>query len=135
MSTTRTVAIACSSAEGLDGSVSGHFGHTPYFVVAEIAGQEVLSSKLVTSPGHGQGCNMPDFVRGLGAGVVIVGGIGAGAVNGLASRKIDVVAGASGNAGLLLRAYAQGQLQGGEPGCNHDHGDNHTCAHHGHRDG
>jgi hypothetical protein len=34
MNEQRTVAIACASADGLAGDVSGHFGHTPYFVVA-----------------------------------------------------------------------------------------------------
>jgi predicted Fe-Mo cluster-binding NifX family protein len=134
MNTSKTVAIACSSAQGLAGTVSGHFGHTPYFVVAEIKDQEILSSTLVASPGHGEGCNMPAFVQGLGATAIIVGGIGAGAVNGLAARGIQVVAGASGNAGSLLASFARGALESGAPGCQagaHGHGaGQHACGHH-----
>jgi len=123
-----TVAIACESAEGLASNVSGHFGHTPFFVVAKLAGNAIVSSRIVPSPGHGQGCSMPGFVAQLGVSAVLVGGIGAGAVNGLGAHGIEVVAGATGNAGAALAAFANGTLITSEPGChggNHDHG----CGH------
>jgi predicted Fe-Mo cluster-binding NifX family protein len=73
---------------------------------------------------------MPQFVHSLGVSSVIVGGIGAGAVSGLAARGIEVIAGAVGNAGDVLKAYAAGTLVSGEPGC-HGHGDSaHGCGHH-----
>src|SRR5512138_3578599 len=106
MSEHRTVAVACASAEGLSGDVSGHFGHTPFFVVAELAGGEVVATRTLASPGHGPGCGMPAFVGGLGASVVLVGGLGPGARNGLGARGIAVVAGVRGNAGAALRAFA-----------------------------
>jgi len=134
MATSKTVAVACDSAAGLSGDISGHFGHTPFFVVAELTGDQIVSSRSVASPGHGEGCSMPQFVFGLGVGSVIVGGIGAGAVNGLAARGIEVIAGASGNAGDVLTAYAKGSLVLGEPGCHghggHGHdGHQHGCGH------
>jgi predicted Fe-Mo cluster-binding NifX family protein len=130
MDRSKIVAIACESADGLAGQVSGHFGHTPFFVVAEIAGGQVATSRSVASPGHGEGCNMPSFVHSLGASTVIVGGIGGGAVNGLAAKGIEVIAGASGSAGETLKSYAAGTLISGEPGC-HGHGDgSHGCSHH-----
>jgi predicted Fe-Mo cluster-binding NifX family protein len=134
MDRSKIVAIACKSADGLVGEVSGHFGHTPFFVVAEIAGGQVTTSRSVASPGHGEGCNMPTFVQSLGASTVIVGGIGAGAVNGLAARGIEVIAGVSGNAGETLKSYAAGTLVSGKPGCHgHDHGHaSQGCDHHHH---
>jgi len=48
----RTVAVACDSGDGLGGRVSGHFGRTPYFVVAVPDGPKVVSTKLVPSPGR-----------------------------------------------------------------------------------
>ncbi len=127
----RTVAIACTSADGLAGDVSGHFGHTPYFVVAELAGGEVIAARTVSSPGHGPGCGMPAFVGGLGASVVLVGGIGPGARNGLGARGIAVVPGVSGNAGAALRAFASGTLltDEREAGCG-GHGHGGSCGHH-----
>jgi predicted Fe-Mo cluster-binding NifX family protein len=125
----QTVAIACDSAAGLAGEVSGHFGHTPCFVVAEIADGKVTTSRAVASPGHGEGCSMPGFVHSLGVSAVIVGGIGGGAVRGLSARGIEVIAGASGNAGGALEAYAAGTLTSGEPGCQ-GHGGQSGCGHH-----
>jgi predicted Fe-Mo cluster-binding NifX family protein len=133
MDRSKTVAVACDSAAGLAGDISGHFGHTPFFVVAEIVDGRVTSSRSVASPGHGEGCNMPTFVHSLGATSVIVGGIGGGAVNGLARQGIEVVAGASGNAGDTLKSYAAGSLISGAPGCHgHGHGGgrSHSCSHH-----
>lgn len=130
MNSQRTVAIACESADGLAGDVSSHFGHTPYFVVAELGNGEVLSSKTVAAPGHGEGCTMPGFVHQLGVSAVLVGGIGAGAVNGLGARGIEVVPGASGNAGAALKAFAAGTLVRGEPGCGGHGSHGRGCGHH-----
>ena len=131
MNLARTVAIACESAEGLAGQVSGHFGRTPYFVVAELDGHDVASSKLVAAPAHGSGCGMPAFVQSLGATAIIVGGIGAGALGGCAARGIEIVAGATGNAGTALAAFAKGELAPGEPAC-HGHGAHDHGCHHQH---
>lgn len=129
MDRTKTVAVACDSAAGLAGDISGHFGQTPFFVVAEIVDGQVTASRPVPSPGHGEGCNMPTFVHGLGAASVIVGGIGGGAVSGLTQRGIEVIAGTSGNAGEALRSYAAGTLISGEPGCHGHGGHSHGCGH------
>lgn len=123
-----TVAIACATAEGLAGDVSGHFGHTPFFVVAQLDGGTIVSSRTLASPGHGEGCSMPGFVHQLGVRAVIVGGIGAGAVNGLGAQGIDVVAGATGNAGAALAAFAKGALLTGTPSCQGHSGQG--CGHH-----
>ncbi len=130
MDRSKTVAVACESAAGLAGDISGHFGRTPFFVVAEIADGRVTSSRAVASPGHGEGCSMPNFVHSLGVASVIVGGIGGGAVNGLAMRGIEVIAGATGNAGDALKSYAAGTLTSGEPGCHGHGGHGHGCGHH-----
>jgi predicted Fe-Mo cluster-binding NifX family protein len=73
---------------------------------------------------------MPGFVGQLGVSAVLVGGIGAGAVNGLGARGIEVVAGASGNAGDALKAFAAGTLAKGEPGCGGHGSQGHGCGHH-----
>jgi predicted Fe-Mo cluster-binding NifX family protein len=129
MNVERKVTVACESGDGLAGQVSGHFGRTPYFVVATLDGEEVVDTTLVPSPGHGPGCGMPDFVRSLGVCAVIVSGIGGGAIAGLGARGIEIVAGAGGNARAALAAYAKGELSPAEPGC-HGHGDHGPCHHH-----
>lgn len=131
MSGTKIVAVACESREGLAGDVSGHFGHAPYFVVAELAGTELVGSRLVESPAHGEGpCTAPEFVRRTGATAVLVGGMGARAVAMLRGMGIEVYGGASGNAGAALRALAAGTLVPADGRCS-GHGEGgHTCGHH-----
>jgi predicted Fe-Mo cluster-binding NifX family protein len=144
MSTSKFVAVACDSAAGLAGAVNGHFGQTPFFVVAEIAGNQLVSATTVRSPGHGEGCGMPTFVHGLGVSAVIVGGIGGGALHGLAARGIEVIPGVSGKVEDVLKSYAVGLLIAGKPGCGGHgghggqggHGDHsHGCGHDGHSHG
>lgn len=133
MMKSKFVAVACDSADGLAGAVNGHFGQTPFFVVAEIANKQIVSSTTVHSPGHGQGCGLPRFVGGLGVSAVITGGIGGGAVRGLSAQGIEIIPGVSGNVEKVLMSYAAGLLIAGEPGCSghDDHGgSDHGCGHH-----
>jgi predicted Fe-Mo cluster-binding NifX family protein len=125
----RTVAIACETADGLAGNVSGHFIHTPYFVVAELDGKAILSTRLEASPGHEQGGTMPGFVDSLGVSEVIVGGIGAGAVNGLRTRGIEVTAGATGSAANALIEFASGTLPRLKPWCVQHEDSSQGCGH------
>ena len=74
---------------------------------------------------------MSNFVHGLGATAVIVGGVGGGAMNGLAARGIEVIAGVSGNAGEVLKAYAAGRLISGDPDCHGHHGGHDEGEHDG----
>lgn len=131
MSEKKIVAVACESERGLEGDVCAHFGHAPYFVVAELNGVEVVSSRLVVPPAHGEGpCTMPAYIQQLGAQALIVGGLGAGARASLAGMGIEVFGGTSGNAGEALRALARSSLAKGDPTCP-GHGDGeHTCGGH-----
>lgn len=128
MSANKRVAVACEGPEGLGAEVSGHFGHTPYFILAAIEGSRVVSTEVVPSPGHGEGCSMPEFIRRLGAQAIVVGGLGAGAARALAAMGIEVIGGASGNAGQALRALAEGTLVGGDARCSGHAGGG--CHHH-----
>lgn len=131
MPSIRKVAVACEGPEGLAGNVNAHFGHTPFFVVAELDGAKILSTKVVASPGHGEGgCSMPQFVQQLGAHTLIVGGMGARAADMLTASGIEVVGGASGNAGAALDALAAGSLEKGDSSCSGHGGEGHTCGHH-----
>jgi predicted Fe-Mo cluster-binding NifX family protein len=130
MAENRILAVACESGDGLEGEVSGHFGHSPFFAVAEVSGPLVVSVRVVPSPGHGAGgCSMPQFVRSLGAQALVVGGIGAPAAGMLAAAGIEVIAGISGNAGDALRALAAGTLARGDATCSGHGGDGHGCGH------
>jgi predicted Fe-Mo cluster-binding NifX family protein len=133
MSNTRSVAIACEGPEGLGSNISGHFGHTPFFVVAELDGSKILSTKVVASPGHGEGgCSMPQFIQQLGAQALVVGGMGARAADMLTAFGVEVMGGASGNAGEALAALAAGSLEKRDSTCAGYGSAGHTCGHQHH---
>lgn len=131
MSGNKIVAVACETERGLRGDVCAHFGHAPYFVFAEVAGAEVVSSRLVVPPVHGEGpCTMPEFIRQAGAAAVVVGGLGARAQAMLQAMGIEVFGGITGNAGEALAALARDVLAKGDSTCP-GHGDGeHTCGGH-----
>ena len=133
MSNSRLVAVACEGPEGLGGNICGHFGHTPFFVVAELDGSKVLTTKVVASPGHGEGgCSMPQFIQQLGAHALIAGGMGARAADMLTTFGVEVLGGASGNAGVALAALASGSLAKGDSTCAGHGSAGHTCGHEHH---
>lgn len=61
--------------------------------------------------------------------VLICGGIGGGAQAALAERRIELCAGASGNADEAVKAYLDGKLVNTGANCGH-HGEDHSCGGH-----
>ncbi len=111
-----------------DALVAGHFGSCPAYRFYDVADGRVTGVQELANPGHDAG-SPPDFVAAVGADVVIVGGIGAGAINRFSEHGIDVIAGASGPVDEVVRRYLAGDLADAGSSCGgHDHGD-HGCGH------
>ncbi len=119
---TRKLAVACEDDRGLDGQVSGHFGRCPAYTVVEVQDGAIVGARVETNPhfGNHQPGTMPVFVRGLGANVVIAGGMGPRAIDMFTEFGIEVATGAVGNVRRVVEAYLRGELQGIVP-CAHDH--------------
>ena len=133
MNEKKTVAIACEGPSGLDGDVSDHFGHATHFVVAEVAGGEVLSARVVAAAPHGEGGpGAPALMAQLKANIVILGGLGPRAADMLSSLGIEVVGGVRGNAGEALRAWVAGTLGQGNSSCPGHAAGGHECGGHHH---
>jgi predicted Fe-Mo cluster-binding NifX family protein len=125
----KTIAIAAEDDKGLDGEVSHHFGRCLAYVLAEVEAGQVVSTRVQMNPhyeAHVPG-QMPAYIRGLGADVILAGGMGPRAVNMFQQYGMEVATGAVGNVGRVLDAYLQGQVQGIVP-CSHDHPD--SCGNH-----
>ncbi len=125
----KTIAIAAEDDKGLDGEVSHHFGRCLSYVVAEVEGGKVVSTRVQMNPhyeNHQPG-QMPVFIRGLGADVILAGGMGPRAVAMFQQFGMEVATGAIGNVGRVLDAYLAGQVEGIVP-CSHDHPD--SCGKH-----
>ena len=82
--------FAVGKDEGVESVVYGHFGSAPAFIVVNTADNAI--SKIVNSDlNHVHGaCSPMKAIGGADIDAVVVGGIGAGALNGLNARGIKV---------------------------------------------
>ena len=125
MSEERLIAIAAEDSRGLDGEVSAHFGRCPFYVLVKANGDDEAEFQVVVANPHfdsHQPGMMPRFIRGLGADVIIAGGMGPRAIDMFHSFGIDVATGASGTVEEALRAYLRGEYRG-VVACAGGHGD------------
>lgn len=121
------------------GEVFQHFGHTEYFKVYELNGDQIVSSEVVSSEGFGHE-SLADFLYREQIAALICGGIGPGAQMALAQMGIRLLAGTSGNADEVVKGILAGTVEysetancshhhehGGEHDCHHDHEEGHAC--------
>ena len=129
MTNKTVVAIAASDSRGLDSQVSAHFGRCPYYVRVEVSGgivDGVTVRSTAEAGAHAPGV-MPKFVQGLGADLVVAGGMGPRAIQTFRSMGISVATGARGSVSEALRDWLKGDFSGIVP-CAHDHPD--SCGGH-----
>lgn len=113
----------------MQGQVSAHFGRCPAYTLVEVEGERVAAHRVVQNPNvsqHRPGA-MPQFIRSLGADVILAGGMGPKAVDIFQRYGIEVVTGASGKVSEVVQAYLSGRMTGIVP-CKHDHPD--SCGKH-----
>ena len=122
-----------------NGQVFQHFGHCETFKLYEAKDGKVVNTELLEAPA-GAHCALGGFLKEKGVEVLICGGIGGGARNGLAQAGIELYPGTSGNADEQVSAFLSGSLNyDPETMCTHHdehHGDchggghSHTCGGH-----
>ena len=116
------IAIAAEDNNGFEGQVSQHFGRCPYYFLVGVEGDKIVGSdvKINEFYGNHQPGQMPNFIRNLGANVIIAGGMGPRAVDMFLDYEIEVATGAVGTVKAVLDAYLRGEIKGITP-CSHDH--------------
>ena len=112
-----------------DGQVFQHFGKSEQFKIYHTIDDEIISSEIVDTSGSGHSA-LADFLKEKGAGVLICGGIGVGAVTALQNAGIQILGGAEGEADKCVEEFLGGRLHFGASGCascssscGHHHGD------------
>ena len=112
-----------------DGQVFQHFGKSEQFKIYDTIDDEIISSEIVDPSGSGHSA-LADFLKEKGAGVLICGGIGVGAVTALQNAGIQILGGAEGEADKCVEEFLGGRLHFGASGCascssscGHHHGD------------
>lgn len=111
-----------------NGEIFAHFGHTSEFKVYEVENGTILRSEIVSTKGQGHGA-LAGLLDGMGANVLICGGIGGGAQMALASAGIQLYGGVTGNCDDAVKALLDGTLNyNPNVKCSH-HGDHHSEEH------
>ena len=112
-----------------NGEVFQHFGHTENFKLYEIEAGQVVSSQIIDTNGSGHEA-LANFLASISVGVVLCGGIGAGAQAALADAGIEICSGAQGDADAAVNAYLNGEIVSAGVNCDHhhEHGDECGCG-------
>jgi predicted Fe-Mo cluster-binding NifX family protein len=109
--------------QGLDSTVSEHFGHVPAFVVVDSETMEATTiHNTARGGGHG-GCAPVELLGGHDVDAVVVAGIGRGAIARLASTGTRVYRAVPGSVRHNVEQLAAGELP--------EFSDEWTCAGHG----
>lgn len=119
----KTIAITANDDAGLTGEMSMHFGHCSHFVLASIdENHQVTATEVQANPyaeQHQPG-QIPEYIKSLGADVVLSGGMGGRAIEWFQQLGIEVATGHHPSVGAAVEAYLAGELAGAS-GCTHDH--------------
>jgi predicted Fe-Mo cluster-binding NifX family protein len=124
------IAVSALDNDGLNSRVSPHFGRCPYFVLADIDGQEIESVRTVSNPhySHHQPGQVPAFIQSQEVDVMLTGGMGGRALGFFRSAGIQPVTGANGTVEQALQQFFDGELSEAGPcreSVEHQHGHTH----------
>ncbi len=126
------IAISAEANQGLDSPISQHFGRCPYFILVDLKEQEIEAVTGIENPYHSNHTpgQVPAFIHGQKAGVMLAGGMGRRAVNFFEQYDIQPVTGASGTVRQALQRYLNGDLHGADPCAGSEQ--HHHHSHHRH---
>lgn len=117
-----------------NGNVNQHFGRSKVFKVIELENGAIKSQKNVSAENlqHNHE-GLAGLMRNERVDVVIVGGIGARALEPLQQAGLEVITGANGKIEEVVSSYARGELVSNSSACCSHHGEDHHgqgCHHH-----
>lgn len=106
-----------------NGSICPHFGKAPQFSFYEIEDGAIRSSSIVNTAAEGHAARA-NFLAANAVDLLICGGIGQPAIDGLKEKGIEILNGAQGDIDEAVRAYLAGTLErnpGAVHKCSHAH--------------
>ena len=119
------VKIAVTSTES--GNVHEHFGRCETFTIYELEGDNLIHREVLKNTGSGHE-EVANFIKELGANVVICGGIGAPAMNLLMEAGILVIPGMQGDVDISTASYLDGAIYAEEAESSCGSGGCSSCA-------
>jgi predicted Fe-Mo cluster-binding NifX family protein len=126
----RRIAVSSEGQGGLDAPVGAHFGRCPAFTVVHVEEGRIVGHEVVVNPlaaGHEPGA-VPAFLAGVGADVVLSGGMGQRAMAFFAEYGIAASPGYTGSVRRAVEAWLAGERGTGEP-CTGGHDPAHHHSH------
>jgi predicted Fe-Mo cluster-binding NifX family protein len=131
------IAVTADEDKGLLSPVSHHFGRCPYYVLADLEEREVKTVRTVANPffSQHQPGQVPQFIHGHGAEVILTGGMGRRAIGFFQQYDIEAVTGATGTVAQALESYLDGGLKEAQAcresieHAHHHHGDSSDSLH------
>jgi predicted Fe-Mo cluster-binding NifX family protein len=111
------IAISAENKNGLDSTVSHHFGRCPCYVLVDLEGEEIQTIQTVDNPyygGHQPGM-VPAFIHSQEVDVMLSGGMGRRAIQFFEGYGIQVATGAGGTVRTALESFLRGELHGAKP--------------------
>ncbi len=110
------------------GNVGEHFGHAQWFKLYEVEDDgRIMDSAVVKPIGMGHDA-MVAYLLDYSVELLICGGIGDSAKNGLADNQIAVCAGVTGNADQAVDKFIQGALEYSQSANCNCHEDGKSCC-------
>ena len=102
-----------------DGKLTAHFGHCQEFALIDVKGNEITKKETLVPPPHEPGV-LPAWLHGLGASVIIAGGLGGRAIDLFKQNSINVIIGAPAlEPEELVKSYLNNTLATGANVCDH----------------
>jgi predicted Fe-Mo cluster-binding NifX family protein len=112
-----------------DGQIFQHFGRTERFKVYDVEDGKIKAIDIVSTNGNGHGA-LAGILKNSNVDVLICGGIGGGAKQGLAQAGIQLYGGVTGDVDKAVEDLLANKLVfNSEIECDH-HGDSHFCDEH-----
>lgn len=116
--------------------IDGHFGQCAFYQIYTVDTAQNISKVETLKSSQGCGCksDIAQVLSDQGVGLMLVGGIGQGAIQVLNQWGIEVLRGCSGNAENLVRLYLEGKLTDSGESCHHHehhhaHNQGSSCKH------
>lgn len=104
----------------IENMINPHFGTSKSFVIVTVENNEIKNTEEISTAelAH-QHEGLADLLVKKGVALVIIGGIGGGALAGLERCGLEVIKGASGEFRAVVENYIKGNLENKNEVCNH----------------
>ena len=111
------IAVSSDNDQGLHSTVSGHFGHCPFFTILDVEEKTIKHTEAIANPffqGH-QPFEIPSFLKEQGIQVIITQGMGGRAIGFFQQNDIEPVTGLCGSVEEAVNAYLSGSASSAAP--------------------